>query len=366
MKKIQIRYIAFWAVILFFAACTERMIDPIPQVSESSRSYIFFEPEVIKPAATKAGLITGTTLVTPLDQTPSFGVIGYCGSVSLFSKYANGIAKVTYSSGAYNYSKLAYWQDGTTLHDFYAFYPYSLHDSVNHNVTTQGVKPYVEYAQPTSYDAMVDLLTVKTSTAKADNVDLQFEHRLWALDVKVVNKQTKGLLSDGTTTDSPTMKVTGVKVIVEQFPTSAYIYLDKGQGTSLVTDDNGAVVLSSAPLTYTLPVLLPDEAIAKNASKTCGSLLFLPVPSNMFKYKLEIAYLDSRNQPGTFTTPLQTSSVNFEGGKKYVLSIHKTNDTFVYGTYDDPDGPTSADGTTGGRFAIGDWNDATKVEHQFN
>lgn len=363
-------YIAFMAV-LMLAACTKRQIDLVPQVPESSRSYIFFEPEVIETSVTKATLLEGKTLHSATNPTPSFGVIGYCGTYSLFGaadgaatsyKYAKGIAQVTYSAteGVYSYNKLALWQDNMTDHDFYAFYPYDLSASVKHSLQgSTAVKPHIEYTQPTANDnSMVDILTAKASTKKTDNVDLEFHHRLWALYVQINNAQTEGLTEAGSVTDQPTMKITEVKVIVENFPTAAYIYMDKSQGIDYVKKNN-QVALSTTPSTYTMSVPASGDIIAKNGSKTYGPLLFLPVAAGVFKYKLEIKYVDSRNVSLTHATALIASKTAFEGGKKYTLIVNKTNDAFVFGSYFDPDGD-EADA-----FQPGDWSD-TNVNHEFN
>ena len=203
---------------------------------------------------------------------------------------------------------------------------------------------------------MVDILTAKTSVTKTANVDLEFHHRLWALYVQIKNAQTEGLNAAGSVTNQPTMKVTGVKVIVEQFPTTAYIYLDKTQGIDYLKS-NSQVVLSSTPSTYTLPVPADGDVINKNGSKAYGPLLFLPVAAGVFKYKLEITYEDSRSVSSIHSTELMTSKTKFEEGKKYTLTINKTNDTFVLGSYFDPD--------EGDAFQPGDWSDAN-VNHEFN
>ena len=370
MKMIKARYIAFCATILIFGACSERMIDPVTPIPGSSRSYIFFESEVEDPGETKVSLLTEE------DNIPSFGVIGYWGSVSLFGaegsdatdfKYADGIAEVTYleASQAYIYNKLAQWQDGSTNHDFYAFYPYSLNDKVEHQKDGE-INPYILYTQPTSNDdTMVDLLTTKESISKtSDNiVDLTFHHRLWALDVKITNNQTLGVTSDGDRDENPKITITGVKVIVEQFPVKAYIYLDHDQEAELYKENN--IVVLSESTTYTLPLKSEDgDELDKDESEIYGSLLFIPVDNKVFKYKLEITFQDVAGSD-TFTSELRTSDVKFEEGKKYILTVSKGNDTFIVGKYEDPDGPTSEDGTSGGEFEIGHWRDVS-VTHTFN
>ena len=343
-------YIAFIAVLSTLASCTKQVIDDAPIVSGTSRSYIFFEPTVADSEGTKASLLTDSYL--PVAEGTAFGVIGYYGETSLF----DDIARVYRPSqnGAFQYDNLAAWQDAETPHDFYAFYPYSLNAAV-----TAETSPYLAYTQPTAHDGtMIDVLTAKTSTLKTatGNVPLEFHHRLWALYVQINNAQTEGLNAAGSVTDQPTMKVTGVKVIVEQFPTTAYIYLDKTQGIDYLKENN-QVVLTIEPSTYTIPVPADGDVINKNGSKTYGPLLFLPVAAGVFKYKLEITYEDSRSMSSTHSTELMTSKTTFEGGKKYTLTINKTNDTFVLGSYFDPD--------EGDAFQPGDWSDAN-VNHEFN
>lgn len=369
MKMIKARYIAFWATIFIFVACSERVIDPVTPVPESSRSYIFFESEVEDSGTTKASLMTEESPI------PSFGVIGYWGSVSLFGaedgeatdyKYAKGIAEVTYSqTEGYIYNKLAQWQDASTNHNFYAFYPYSLSENVGHK-KANAINPYILYTQPTSNDdTMVDLLTTKESISKtSDNiVDLTFHHRLWALDVKITNNQTLSVTSDGDRDENPKITITGVKLIVEQFPVKAYIYLDHDQEAELYKENN--IVVLSESTTYTLPLKSEDgDELDKDESEIYGSLLFIPVDNKVFKYKLEITFQDVAGSD-TFTSELRTSDVKFEEGKKYILTVSKGNDTFIVGKYEDPDGPTSEDGTSGGEFEIGHWRDVS-VTHTFN
>ena len=343
-------YIAFVAALCMLASCTKQSIGVGPIVSGSSRSYIFFEPEVYNEVSSKAALLTEGNL--PAAAGTAFGVLGYYGNTALF----NGVTEVkrAVNAGPFDYEGLVAWQDNTTNHDFYAVYPYSLHSDVKPN----NANPYLSYTQPTSDDDMIDVLTAKTSTKKTsdNNVSLTFHHRLWALYVQIKNAQTEGLNAAGSVTNQPTMKVTGVKVIVEQFPTTAYIYLDKTQGIDYLKYNN-QVVLSSTPSTYTLPVPADGDVINKNGSKTYGPLLFLPVAAGIFKYKLEITYEDSRSVSSTHSTELMTSKTTFEEGKKYTLTINKTNDTFVLGSYFDPD--------EGDAFQPGDWSDAN-VDHEFN
>ena len=70
-------------------SCTEHPIVQVPQVPESSRSYIFFEPEVLEAKTTKAEIVEGEEL--PGDAGTAFGVLGYYEGTSIFDGYGDGI-----------------------------------------------------------------------------------------------------------------------------------------------------------------------------------------------------------------------------------------------------------------------------------
>ena len=357
-------YIALIAALtVALAACSKQTTDPTPQVPDASRSYIFFEPEVETSNTTKANLITTQTL--PDEEGTAFGVIGYHGTSSLFGAATasnKGIAQVTRSTeGVFEYSPLAAWQ-GADNHDFYAFYPYSLNAYVSHNVnaTTSLANPSITYTQPAANDAtMVDLLTAKASATKADGneVAIKFYHRLWALDVKIKNSMTKGFAADGTEVNQPNLTITKVELYVKDFPHTAVIPLDQNVTNNPITYGTETIT-SSTP--YEIPVPEADKTIAYNQTESYGSLLFVPLDSSHpFKYRLVISYTDSMGT-GTFSFPAtgyKESSGVFEGGKKYTLTLDKTNDTFVSGFYDDPDDD--------GDLQPGDW-DKEEVEHEFN
>ena len=359
-------YIAFIAATTFsIAACTKQIIAPTPQVPDASRSYIFFEPEVVTSDNTKATILTGETLPTAVGT--AFGVIGYHGTISLFGAPTpsnKGIAQVARSvDGVFEYSPLAAWQ-GADNHDFYAFYPYNLNAYVSHNVnnTTNLANPYITYSQPTANDAtMVDLLTAKTSVTKAagDEVAIKFYHRLWALDVKIKNSMTKGIAADGKTeVNNPSVTITKIELYVKDFPQTAVIPLDPNVTNNPITYGTETMTPSTP---YEIPVPSADKTIAYNQTKSYGTLFFIPLTSSQkFIYRLVISYTDSMGS-GSFTYPktgYKESSGTFEGGKKYTLTLDKTNDTFVIGTYFDPDDERTD-------FQPGDWSDAN-VNHEFN
>ena len=339
------------------AACTKQTPDPSPQGPDSPRSYIFFEPSVNKSVDAKAALIEGESL--PADAGTAFGVLGYYGGISLFSSAHssyNGIARVYRPEGStetnrlpFQYDNLIYWHHPTANHKFYAYYPYGLSAVPNNG------HPYITYTQPTSNDAnMVDLMTAYTSTPKCSLVELTFYHRLWALDVVITNAQTEGLNASNQVINTPTLTIKSVSVIVEDFPTGATVYLDKDYKEN-EADNTPGIALNSAtasqPSTYTLTPAGTEDTLNNSgttSSKQYGSCLFLPVSSGVFKYKLNITYLDSRGVECAFPTALKTVNKAFEAGKRYKLTVTKTNDTFVVGT-----------------LSPSDWTDQN-VNHEFN
>ena len=330
-------YIAFAAVLTMLAACTKQPIDPTPQVPDSSRSYIFFEPTVNETVESKANLVEGETL--PIEANTAFGVVGYCGTKSLFSAYENGIAQVYRPDAiaSFQYDNLIFWQDPTAEHDFYAFYPYSINAKV-----TNETDPYITYTQPTANDAsMVDLMTAYTSTAKCNLVGLEFNHRLWALDVVITNTQTDGINGSDEVITDPTLTINSISVKVEGFPTEAKIYLNP------TSELEPKTALNAYTYTHTIEGgdVLTNSGVT--ATGTYGSFLFLPVKT--FKYSLEIAYKDSRGVESSFSTgAAKTIAKEFEAGKRYKLTVNKTNDTFVVGT-----------------LTPSDWTDQS-VDHEFN
>ena len=314
------------------AACTKHVPESSPQGPDSPRSYIFFEPSVNEPVEAKATLVEGDAL--PAGAGTAFGVLGYYNGISLFSSAyssTNGIARVYRPEGStetnklpFQYDNLIYWHHPTEDHGFYAFYPYDL------SVVSNNGNPYVNYTQPTANDAnMVDLMTAYTSTGKCASVELAFNHRLWALDIAITNAQTEGLNASDQVTNAPTLTIKSISVKIEGFPTGAQIYMNPTSGLALNT--------TTSTYTYTINSNVQSGDILPNsgatATGTYGSLLFLPVPAGTFKYSLTITYLDSRGVDCTFSTgAAKTINKAFEPGKRYKLTVNKTNDTFVVGT----------------------------------
>lgn len=369
MKRIL--YILLMLAFIIISACTKHTIGSESPIPDSSRSYIFFEPQVINSSATKAEIITDTDL--PSEQGTAFGIIGYYGANSLFGAQTasnKGIAQVIRSSaGVFEYNPLVPWQ-GANSHIFYAFYPYNLNASV---VNASAEQPYLSYTQPTSNDGMIDILTAKTSTTKAEvdasgvDVPIVFQHRLWALEIKIINSQTSGLGADGLVGNTAVpLTITGVKLKVKGHPSGATIYLNPAAAIDLNKDENNQVVCHKE-CTYELPLtnengdlIAAPTATTTTPSKTYGHLLF--IPGGSFEYKVEISYKDAANNSYEFKTDYAVSTTQFVAGNKYTLVINKTPDTFIVGKYHDPDDDEEDDNDD---FEAGDWKDVS-VSHTFN
>ena len=229
-------YITLAIALSIVTACTEHPIVQVPQVPESSRSYIFFEPEVLEVKTTKAEIVEGKEL--PGDAGTAFGVLGYYEGTSIFDGYGDGIAEVyrREKNSSFQYDHLGWWlirdAAATTKHNFFAFYPYSIKEVVEPN----NGNPYIRYTLPTSEADMEDILTAYKSTARISPVQIVFQHRLWALDLEVVNSQTgDGYSQPGVgTLTSPDLHIVSVKLTLAGIPATGTLAID-GNLTSTVT-----------------------------------------------------------------------------------------------------------------------------------
>ena len=352
-------YITLAIVLTILAACTEHPIDQGPQVPDSSRTYIFFEPEVVDNKATKATFVEGDHLPAGSTEAPSaFGVIGYYNGKSIFDSYENNIAEV-YRKGektSFQYDVLAWWRDrdadATTEHNFFAFYPYSIKEVVEPN----NGNPYITYTLPTSEADMEDILTAYKSTARVSPVQIVFQHRLWALDVEVVNRQTgDGYSQPGAALTPPDLTVVSVKVTLENIPSAG----------TMAIEGTGCTVTSRAPREeYILPqtgvkispVDNPETTDDKENAASFGPLLFLPTPvsytdengaNKTVSYKLDFTFRNHWGVEYTQSFPLSAFKTSFEPGKRYKLTVVKTDTNASVG------------------LTVTGWNSAPPVEHTF-
>lgn len=329
-------YITLAIVLSIVTACTEHPIVQVPQVPESSRSYIFFEPEVLEAKATKAEIVEGDEL--PGDKDTAFGVLGYYEGTSIFGGYDDKIAEVyrKEEDSSFQYDHLGWWLNrdaaATTKHNFFAFYPYS----INESVTPNNGNPYISYTLPNDEADMKDILTAYTSTARVNSpVQLNFRHRLWALDVEVVNAQTgDGYSQPGAALTPPVLTVVSVAVTLVNIPSEGKIAIG----------DGNCEILSRMEQQYTLP--LPEnrrkipvddpetEEVEENVA-SFGPLLFLPTDVSIddvkVGYKLDFKFMNHWGEVydqsfGLRPFNLPEDALAFEPGKRYKLTVVK-NDT---------------------------------------
>lgn len=341
----RILYIALGAAVSILTACTESPIDPTLQVSGSSRSYIFFEPSVVNIVETKTEMLQVKTL--PKDGGTAFGVFGYAGTDQLFDN--ERVFRST-DDALFSYVDLVAWKDDSTVHDFYAYYPYDIAEKPNIGATvsknTDGL-PYITYTQPTDQQYMVDILTATLSTAKRPVVTLEFNHRLWALDITVKNNRTSDDMvydpSDGKNDISKghDVKLKKLKFEIKDIPASGTLYMD---GSIEVSDQT-----ISFSEEYTPNITIePSKMFTVNGQ---NSFLLLPCESLGFRVTAEFentwgltytahyptTYLvdETTGEPALDANDQiqwewETVNKSFAAGNRYTIEINKSDYEVTY------------------------------------
>ena len=329
-------YITLAIALSIVTACTEHPIVQVPQVPESSRSYIFFEPEVKEVKATKAAILEGKQL--PVEKGTAFGVMGYYNGTSIFSDYENGIANVyrTDDNSSFQYDKLAWWlnrdANATTKHNFFAFYPYSALSSVFPN----NGKPYISYTLPETEAGMVDILTAYTSKARDLPVPLEFQHRFWALDVEVVNRQTgDGYSQPGVgTLTPPDLHIVSVKLTLAGIPATGTLAIDGNLTSTVTSRKTQEYTLHARTATIVKVPTDNPETEEKENTASFGPLLFLPTDlsygTGSVQYQLDFTFENHWGDEYTQTFQLRDfklaeGATSFEPGKRYKLTVVKTD-----------------------------------------
>ena len=282
MKNIYYIFLLAFAALL--AGCERHSVNTDEDVYPDT--YIFLDAKVVK---TKATLYDEETL--PNNQNTSFGVFGVRedGQTPVFDNYTadenspfDDVA-VLYrperpsGSGSnrvpsdFIYDCLALWDSGEN-----SFYAYYINGSEYHRefdetefngfctstrnvISDVGVrrtssKVYMEYNQPNTLETMVDVMTAKTTTTQCDVVGLDFEHRLFAIDVVVRNYQIKDDKNPAQafTFSNPT--------ITFRVPNGGDLYFDDENSNTLNTD--------SLDVTYTFT---PAEGTSFTIEAPSGS-----------------------------------------------------------------------------------------------
>ena len=284
------------------------------------KSYIFFEPDMLKIAETKVDLISEF----PTAEGTAFGVLGfYNGGNPIFTGYKNNIAYIYKNSDVYKYDNLSPWV-GDQKHTFHAFYPYT--DLVNSIAVGSDNIPYISYTQPTTVADMKDILGVYTEVeSPVSAVQLHFQHLLLAFNIVVKNSQTKEVTATGEI-ENPSLSITEVVFKLEDFPSAVNLNLD---------DDYTVTTSSTATLdqSYTIYSNSTGVQINNGESKVYGPLLF--IPTTELKYQVTVKYTTQGGASGTYVYPAageyKTVTSGFEHGKAYDLTIEKKNDKFFVG-----------------------------------
>ncbi len=399
MKNIYYIFLLAFAALL--AGCERHPVDPGTEVYPGA--YIFLDAKVVN---TKSNLYDEETL--PKDKNTSFGVFGIKddGQTPIFDNYTadenspfDNVAilyrpKRPSGSGPnrvpadFIYDHLALWGSGEN--SFYAYYingsEYhgeefddtefdSFFTSTRNVISDVGVrrtssKVYMEYNQPNTFEKMVDVMTAKTTTPRCDVVDLEFEHRLFAIDVVVRNNQIEDnneTVGKAFTFSNPT--------ITFRVPSGGDLYFDDENSNSLNADSLDVtytfVPADGTSFTIEAPRKTPKDLNLNGTIETSitgraenNPFLFLPCES----LRVVGFSLTFENSWGESATPEYSWKVSPEGGfkpgHKYQLIIQKNH----YGSefefvpqiavleYDE-------DGNITGE---GNWNDKGDVDHTFN
>lgn len=309
-------------VLVSLCACTGIDTGVRPDMPDPRYPYIFFDAEVA--SGTKSNLVVGTAL--PSDAGTSFGVFGYREGESVFEPAVVENYRPS-KDAAFIYNNLATWMPEVS-HEFYAYYPYETEAITEAGLTTDDSKPYVKYVQPTELEKMVDVMTASETESSASPVLLNFQHRLFSLDVVIKNGQTS---------DGASLELTEASVVFTDVVSEAELYYD---GTHAVIGDTRVHVAAEN-------VFKPDDKgqIIINGD---DSFLFLPCDELtmicLLKGNDEWGELGDwvlgENNPGLVVNQkIAAPDGGFKAGKKYVVVITKTDaDGFVAQVGEWPDG----------------------------
>ena len=168
-----------------------------------AHGYILFD----SPAPTRGELIT--------DMKRNFGVMGYSWNYNDANDVWNTVKvqakpnefcsqKITYDAASNLHSYDARSTHGTVLvpwkptckYSFFGYYPHETEANGALTVSGSNVEgtPYLTYTLPNSPASMLDVMTAKlfnTDYKTAREVALNFEHRLAAVDIQMINMNAK-------------------------------------------------------------------------------------------------------------------------------------------------------------------------------
>ena len=200
---------------------------------------------------------------------------------------------VSYNAGIFTYEDIQTWTGST--YSFFGYYPSNnSYIKLFDNNSVKTGDPYITYNFPTDSDPTlhIDIMTasyIDTGAASSSNVQMQFHHRLCAVDVGARNYYTLDHDNDTSTPDKEvTIELTGLYVALTNIVnTSAKIYLDHSIPTEYPSAQTRAsvnyVMVGSptwAPTTFDVqPNTSSDRAIrlvTHTTGQNASSLMFIP------------------------------------------------------------------------------------------
>ena len=383
----RLKYILLISAAALAVACGKHIPQPDQPDSPSlSRSYIFFDEEVMDCAETKTTIVEGDKL--PSADGTAFGVMGYVNGNVIFNNstyHQNGIAEVKRNGAGYDksftYQGLIQWTDATSTHNFYAFYPYKFSNLIS---VGNDQMPYIRYAQEATTDKMDDILTASAGLQKRPIVTLTFQHSLWALDVTVKNeREEKDFVYNPETGNhdelDPFIIIKKLTVELDGIPSEGNIYLNGN--VSLPTDPSKIVKLTK---TFNL-----NKQYNPGTGETVtGEDSFLFLPCGSFKYRLTVEF---ENALGMSYTTRYPETYKVDGNGNPILANGELQWDWATAQGPDRDNNGTKDGfLAGNRYTLdivkddyevkfiwketdwGEWNedaqqwDNIRVEHSFS
>ena len=334
----------------------ERHLQPENDGEIGPNSYIFFDAKVN--LITKANIYNNEYL--PVGKSTSFGVFGYGedGTSPIFDKYTADVSSPFDNvaimhrparNAAFQYDNLALWGGG--VHSFYAYYingsEYDKDEftdfcnSTRSVIKSVGVRPasntvYVEYVQPTTVETMVDIMTAKTSTSKCDEVIMNFEHRLFAIDIVIRNAQTSQTI-DGRDYAKLPFEIKDVDVEFT-VPDGGLLYFDEENTNSpnettcqilydFIPEGTDNIIIDAPAGNTPKDYNLNNSIIGRNTS-------FLLLPCQSLKVKLNLTFENTWAEEATYTFDGEISPEGgFLPGRQYefiVTRMHSNGDEMEF------------------------------------
>ena len=338
-------YSILLVVAALLAGCSKPVVLPDNDVDIIPGSYIFFDAEVL---GTKAAVnqYEGTTL--PAGTNSVYTAIGVFGSrangTSIFDEYSQGENSkvddlaVVYRdgrNGPFVYDNLALWHGGEQK--FFAYYSkdlgyskdrsgnhefsgsWDLVDEVGTHTINNVVTPYLRYVHPLSMTEMKDVMTASASASSAGGaVKLGFVHRLFALDIVLMNDSNEPMVLKSASVEFPVYK--------------KYFMYYQGDGISpdVVPDTNSGQAVAGHVFFNEQKTLVAHESVNLNSdyAQTADGFsyyTFLLVPTDTFDIQLKLTYVNKwgEDYPWESANVTIDGGVDFEAGRHYTLKVNR-------------------------------------------